>query len=130
MGTSNEEVASLDRVLTRLAGIPDDNLEPTLQKLLPLVINKLGGNSTVDRKVLEILSHVNKRIKGFPQMQLPLAPLIQIYQSPSATSMQRNFALVYIEIAVGRSAAVTCFQQVCGPSGSKRGMSEYTVTQR
>lgn len=47
-----EELAGLDRVLTRLALTEDDKLEGVLQKLLPLVIGKLNGAAPpVQKKV-------------------------------------------------------------------------------
>ena len=52
-------------------------------------------------QVLEILTHVNKRIKGQASMQLPLKPLLDVYAS-AGSGMVKNFAIVYIEMAMER----------------------------
>lgn len=52
-------------------------------------------------QVLEILTHVNKRIKGHASMQLPLKPLLDVYAN-AASGMVKNFAIVYIEMAMER----------------------------
>ncbi|GLI60137.1 hypothetical protein VaNZ11_002209, partial [Volvox africanus] len=106
-----EEVAGLDRVLTRLALTDDDKLEKVLQRLIPLVIGQLKSpHPATFNKVREILSHVNKRLKSIPTMQLPLASLVTMYKgepqpgtNPAQYGMVRNFSLVYAEMAAERA---------------------------
>ena len=69
--------------------------------------------------MLEILAHVNKRIKALPSLQLPLHDLVALYGSPQSGPMARNFALVYIENAAGRASAQARFAEV-GWGGRKR----------
>ena len=133
--TDQEEIAGLDRVLTRLALTEDDRLEqasrrrlrllgragpppvppafrhpppplplftmppyhpaplprpPALQvlsKLLPIVIGKLGAGAgpALQKKVLDILSHVNKRTRALPTLRLPLHELAAVYIGGQAT---------------------------------------------
>ncbi|CAI0541306.1 unnamed protein product [Linum tenue] len=93
----------LDRMLTRLALCDDPNLEALLSRLLPLAISTLSSQSTAVRnKVLEILSHVNKRVKHQPEIGLPLQDLWKLYLDSNAASMVRNFCIVYIEMAFDR----------------------------
>ncbi|ESW13516.1 hypothetical protein PHAVU_008G203200 [Phaseolus vulgaris] len=93
----------LDRMLTRLALCDDSKLEPLLVKLLPLCISSLSSQSlAVRNKVLEILSHVNKRVKLQPQIGLPLSDLWKLYSGSSAVPIIRNFCIVYIEMAFQR----------------------------
>ncbi|KAL9260866.1 Proteasome adapter and scaffold protein ECM29-like protein [Drosera capensis] len=103
--TSDEErVEALDRLLTRLALCDDSKLEPLLSKLLPFTISSLSSPSVyVRNKVLEILSHVNKRVKHEPQIGLPLSELWSMYTDVNAAPMVRNFCIVYIEMAFERS---------------------------
>nr|GMC74899.1 proteasome-associated protein ECM29 homolog isoform X1 [Ipomoea batatas] len=54
-------------------------------------------------QVIEILSHVNKRVKHQPDIGLPLSELWQLYEESSAFSMVRNFCIVYIEMAIERA---------------------------
>ncbi|KAG2487332.1 hypothetical protein HYH03_014048 [Edaphochlamys debaryana] len=109
--TAAEEVAGLDRVLTRLAVTDDDKLEKVLQRLIPAVVGQLKSpHDATRKKVLEILSHVNKRLKVLPSLPLPLGELVGMYTAdtpPGCTAaaygMVRNFALVYAEMAAERA---------------------------
>ncbi|KAL2525717.1 ARM repeat superfamily protein [Abeliophyllum distichum] len=52
--------------------------------------------------VIEIPSHVNKRVKHQPQIGLPLSELWKLYMESSAAPMIRNFCIVYIEMSIER----------------------------
>ncbi|XP_056162562.1 uncharacterized protein LOC130136561 [Syzygium oleosum] len=94
----------LDRMLTRLALCGDSNLQALLSNLLPLAIPSLSSPSSAVRgKVLEILSHVNKRVKHQPGIGLPLSDLWRIYTEANAVSIVKNFCIVYIEMAFERT---------------------------
>ncbi|XP_024030403.1 proteasome-associated protein ECM29 homolog [Morus notabilis] len=94
----------LDRMLTRLALCDDSKLQPLLSKLLPVTISSLSSHSSAVRnKVLEILSHVNKRVKHQLQIGLPLSELWNIYSDANTAPMVRNFCIVYIEMAFDRA---------------------------
>eukprot|EP00873_Tetraselmis_striata_P043262 jgi/Tetstr1/463526/TSEL_008405.t1 len=97
------EVAALDRVLGRLAMTEEAQLEKVLSKLLPLVIEKLKLPGA-QKKVMEILTHTNNRIRDQKHIKLPLADLIALYLKPDAAAMARNFALVYTEMAFERAS--------------------------
>ncbi|KAL5580309.1 hypothetical protein UlMin_012751 [Ulmus minor] len=103
-GKSDGEIEEmLDRMLTRLALCDDSKLEPLLSKLLPITISSLSNNSSaVRKKVLEILSHVNKRVKHQLEIGLPLAVLWNVYSEANAAPMVRNFCIVYVEMAFDR----------------------------
>ncbi|KAG9454895.1 hypothetical protein H6P81_007799 [Aristolochia fimbriata] len=93
----------LDRMLTRLALTDDSKLESVLPKILPYSISSLSSPSTsMRKKVMEILSHVNKRVKHQTEIRLPLAELWNLYIEDNAPSMVRNFCIVYIEMAFDR----------------------------
>lgn len=55
------------------------------------------------RQVMEILSHINKRVKGHDTISLPLVDLVNLYADTIHT-MVRNFAIVYVEMAYNRCA--------------------------
>ncbi|KAL7113564.1 hypothetical protein ACP275_04G068800 [Erythranthe tilingii] len=103
-GKSDEDREELlDRMLTRLALCDDSKLQDLLAKILPLSIAALSSASTSLRnKVLEILSHVNKRVKHQLQIGLPLSDLWKLYLESSSAPMVRNFCIVYIEMAMDR----------------------------
>lgn len=93
----------LDRMLTRLALCDDSKLQSLLSKLLPISISSLSSQSvTVRKKVIEILGHVNKRVKHQPEIGLPLSELWQMYQEPDGAPIVKNFCIVYIEMAFER----------------------------
>ncbi|KAJ4979048.1 hypothetical protein NE237_009828 [Protea cynaroides] len=93
----------LDRMLTRLALCDDSKLENLLSKLLPYCISSLSSHSTeVRKKVMEILTHVNKRVKHQQQIGLPLSELWKVYVENNTAPMVKNFCIVYIEMAFER----------------------------
>ncbi|KAF7850461.1 hypothetical protein BT93_L5473 [Corymbia citriodora subsp. variegata] len=53
--------------------------------------------------VLEILSHVNKRVKHQLEIGLPLSDLWRIYTEANAVSIVKNFCFLYIEMAFERT---------------------------
>ena len=57
-----------------------------LSKLLPIVIGKLGAGAgpALQKKVLDILSHVNKRTRALPALRLPLHELAAVYTGGQA----------------------------------------------
>ena len=59
-------------------------------------------------QVLEILSHVNKRVKHQPEIGLPLLELWNIFSEANAAPMVRNFSIVYIEMAFERAPTEVC----------------------
>ncbi|KAK9274184.1 hypothetical protein L1049_018998 [Liquidambar formosana] len=96
----------LDRMLTRLALCDDSKLQTLLSKLLPLCISSLSSpSSAVRNKVVEILSHVNKRVKHQPEIGLPLLELWKMFTEADAAPMVKNFCIVYIEMAFERANA-------------------------
>ncbi|CAA0805895.1 ARM repeat superfamily protein [Striga hermonthica] len=103
-GKSDEEKEELlDRMLTRLALCDDSKLQDLLARILPLSIAALAAASTSLRnKVIEILSHVNKRVKHQQAIGLPLSDLWQLYVESGSAPMVRNFCIVYIEMATDR----------------------------
>ena len=56
-------------------------------------------------QVLVILSHVNKRVREHWEIGLPLLALLTLFQRTDAPPLVRNFALVYVEMAMERSTA-------------------------
>ncbi|KAI3990038.1 hypothetical protein MKX01_013524, partial [Papaver californicum] len=52
--------------------------------------------------VMEILTHVNKRVKNQLQISLPVSELWKMYIEANAAPMVKNFCIVYIEMAFDR----------------------------
>ena len=53
---------------------------------------------------MEVLSHVNKRVKGQTLIKLPLTELVTLATGTASQPMVRSFALVYAEMAFDRAA--------------------------
>lgn len=60
---------------------------------------------------MEVLTHVNKRLKSRPMVQLPIEALLQQYQTTDSTFLH-NFSIIYITMGFPR---MTQDQQVKGP---------------
>lgn len=78
----------LERVFFRLGSADtDEQLQASVCKFLPPVLLKLSSaQEGVRKKVMELLIHINKRIKSRPQVQLPVETLLLQYQDPAASS--------------------------------------------
>ena len=105
---------------------------------------------------MEILSHVNKRVKGHPSIKLPLRELLPLAAvvtpatttttttatpddtaaaapaspavSAAALSMVRSFALVYLEMAFERSTPEERKEAVSGGGRGEGGKGEAAVS--
>ncbi|KFP77947.1 Proteasome-associated protein ECM29, partial [Acanthisitta chloris] len=53
-------------------------------------------------QVMELLVHLNKRIKSRPKIQLPVETLLVQYQDPSAVSFVTNFTIIYVKMGYPR----------------------------
>ena len=77
-----DELLLLDRVFMRLASAEtDEALTSAVGKYLPSCLLKLSSSQEgVRKKVLELLVHINKRVKGNDNIQLPVDALLVQYQ--------------------------------------------------
>ncbi|KAF7270517.1 hypothetical protein GWI33_016522 [Rhynchophorus ferrugineus] len=99
MAGAVDELMLLERVFLRLGSAEtDEQLQNVLCKFLPPVLLKLSSQQEgVRKKVMELLIHVNRRIKTRPLVQLPIEALLTQYQDPEATSFVTNFTIIYIK---------------------------------
>uniref|UniRef100_A0A182W1W8 TOG domain-containing protein n=1 Tax=Anopheles minimus TaxID=112268 RepID=A0A182W1W8_9DIPT len=102
-GNPTEELELLERVLLRLGfADTDEQLQSTVTKFLtPVLIKITSPNENVRKKVMEILTHINKRLKSRNQIQIPLAPLLAQYQQADSLFLI-NFAIIYITMGFPR----------------------------
>uniref|UniRef100_A0A3P9P5P5 Ecm29 proteasome adaptor and scaffold n=1 Tax=Poecilia reticulata TaxID=8081 RepID=A0A3P9P5P5_POERE len=98
------ETHQLERVFLRLGHAEtDDQLQDIISKFLPPVLLKLSSvQEGVRKKVMELLVHLNKRIKSRPKIQLPVETLLVQYQDPAAASFVTNFTIIYIKMGYPR----------------------------
>ncbi|XP_039766600.1 proteasome adapter and scaffold protein ECM29 isoform X2 [Ornithorhynchus anatinus] len=94
----------LERVFLRLGHAEtDEQLQSIISKFLPPVLLKLSSTQEgVRKKVMELLVHLNKRIKSRPKIQLPVETLLVQYQDPAAVSFVTNFTIIYVKMGYPR----------------------------
>ncbi|XP_064476674.1 proteasome adapter and scaffold protein ECM29-like [Ornithodoros turicata] len=104
MAEAQDELVLVERVFLRIAAADtDEQLQNALARFLPPVLLKLSSpQDGVRKKVMELLVHVNKRLKTRPQVQLPMDALLVQYEDPAATSFVINFAVIYIKMGYPR----------------------------
>uniref|UniRef100_A0A669CB73 Ecm29 proteasome adaptor and scaffold n=1 Tax=Oreochromis niloticus TaxID=8128 RepID=A0A669CB73_ORENI len=84
-----------------------EQLQDIISKFLPPVLLKLSSvQEGVRKKVMELLVHLNKRIKSRPKIQLPVETLLVQYQDPAAASFVTNFTIIYIKMGYPRLEVV------------------------
>ncbi|XP_070598537.1 proteasome adapter and scaffold protein ECM29 isoform X1 [Erythrolamprus reginae] len=101
---AQDELNQLERVFLRLGHAEtDEQLQNIISKFLPPVLLKLSSTQEgVRKKVMELLVHLNKRIKSRPRIQLPVETLLVQYQDPSAVSFVTNFTIIYVKMGYPR----------------------------
>ncbi|KAG1689071.1 hypothetical protein DVH05_002840 [Phytophthora capsici] len=111
MADLQKEVEALDRVLFRLASSDDDRMLQVLQSLLPQLL-LLFPRSLVTPlelqlkdKILQVVSHIKKRLQAMASPKLPLDALCQVLERNELSVFSYNLALLFIEI--GFNAAST-----------------------
>ncbi|XP_056374752.1 proteasome adapter and scaffold protein ECM29 [Hyla sarda] len=101
---AQDELNQLERVFLRLGHAEtDEQLQSIISKFLPPVLLKLSSaQEGVRKKVMELLVHLNKRIKSRSKVQLPVETLLVQYQDPAAVSFVTNFTIIYIKLGYPR----------------------------
>lgn len=99
-----DELELVERVFLRIGSAEtDEQLENALAKFLPPVLLKLSSTQEgVRKKVMELLVHVNKRLKSRATVKLPVETLLLQYQDPAASSFLKNFTVIYIKMGFPR----------------------------
>lgn len=99
-----EEVAQVEKVLFKLAtSDTDEALSKALHRhLTPTLLKLSSNNENVRKKVMELLVHVNKRVKNNDNVQLPMEALLEQYKDPKASSFVINFTVIYIKMGFPR----------------------------
>lgn len=73
-----------------------------VSKFLPPVLEKITSpHESVRLKVMEVLTHINKRLKARPLILVPVQPILDLYvQTDSSYAM--NFSIIYITMGFPR----------------------------
>ncbi|CEP12173.1 hypothetical protein [Parasitella parasitica] len=125
----SNEIQLLENVELKLAMCnTDSQLEKTIQIFLPPVLLKLASNNAESKKkVMEILSHINKRVKSNDTIKLPFDALLSQFTDGSVSVFVKNFTLIYLEMAASRLSAEETAQHM---PEFLRGISNRPVQQR
>ncbi|KAH8402377.1 hypothetical protein KR009_011602, partial [Drosophila setifemur] len=100
----------LERVLLRLGNADsDDKLEATVGKFLAPVILKMNSPHTSVRtkasgglKVVEVLTHIKRRLSSRGQVQIPVEALLDQYAAEDSSMFLKNFAIIFIAMGFPR----------------------------
>ncbi|ALC41834.1 CG8858 [Drosophila busckii] len=83
------EIELLERVLLRLGNADsDEKLEATVGKFLTPVV--------------EVLTHIKRRLTSRGQVQIPVEALLDQYAAPDSTTFLKNFAIIFISMGFSR----------------------------
>uniref|UniRef100_A0A146MF04 Proteasome-associated protein ECM29 n=1 Tax=Lygus hesperus TaxID=30085 RepID=A0A146MF04_LYGHE len=106
MGSENEENALLERIFLRVVmSDTDEQFEECIAKFLLIVLRKSASPYEIVRnKVIELLSHISKRVRATRGVQLPVEQLLQLYSDPKASAFVVNFSIIYIKMGFPRLA--------------------------
>ena len=95
----------LEAAELRIGLCEDTKLAKLLEVALPNILGFLSSaEPAVRNKVMAILGHINKRVKGDASILLPLGGLAKLFLTTDHP-MVSNFALVYVEMAFSRVPA-------------------------
>ena len=94
----------LDKALLRLASADsDESLSTAVNRHLPSVLRQLNSTQEgVRKKVMELLVHLNKRVKDNPAIPLPIHALLELYSEPSSNTFVVNFTVIYLKMGFNR----------------------------
>ncbi|XP_052840253.1 LOW QUALITY PROTEIN: proteasome-associated protein ECM29 homolog [Drosophila gunungcola] len=100
----NAEIELLERVLLRLGNADsDEKLEATVVKFLTPVILKMNSpHNAVRTKVVEVLTHIKRRLSSRGQVQIPVEALLDQYAAEDSTTFLKNFAIIFIAMGFPR----------------------------
>ncbi|KAI8147438.1 proteasome stabiliser-domain-containing protein [Fennellomyces sp. T-0311] len=126
---SSNELQLLENVELKLAMCNTDaQLERCINLFLAPVLLKLASpHEQVRRKVMEVLSHINRRAKLNKSIKLPFDALLQQFMDEKISAMVKNFTIIYLEMCVDRMAVDETAQHI---SSFLKGISRRPESQR
>lgn len=90
----------IDSILFRLASTKDDEVPARIQRVLPRLLTLLPtARPKVTAKIVEVLSHINKRLRVVGAVKLPLAELLSLFGQHASHTVTASFILIYVEKA-------------------------------
>uniref|UniRef100_A0A1I8MU05 Proteasome-associated protein ECM29 homolog n=1 Tax=Musca domestica TaxID=7370 RepID=A0A1I8MU05_MUSDO len=101
---ASEEIELLERVLLRLGcADTDEKLEACVGRFLtPVILKITSPHDTVRNKVVEVLTHIKRRLSSRPLVQIPVEALIDQYKASASSPFLQNFAIIFITMGYPR----------------------------
>ncbi|XP_065370202.1 proteasome-associated protein ECM29 homolog [Calliphora vicina] len=102
--TAAEEIELLERVLLRLGcADTDEKLESCVGRFLtPVILKITSPHDNVRNKVVEVLTHIKRRLTSRPLVQIPVEALIDQYKNSADSPFLQNFAIIFITMGYPR----------------------------
>ena len=97
--------AQLDVALQQISLLDDSKLEKTLSKLLPMAIAQLSSpHALTKQKTVGLLTHINKRTNGLPEIEFPLDGLVDVVLNAKDSSLvKRYYGMMYATKALNEA---------------------------
>ncbi|KAI8073997.1 proteasome stabiliser-domain-containing protein [Gongronella butleri] len=104
---ASNELLLLERVELKLAmSSTDEQLQRTISTFLPPVLLKLASpHEQTRKKVMEILTHVSKRVKANVAIELPFDALMEQFCNDENPAIVKNFTIIYLDMCIKRLPA-------------------------
>ena len=101
---ASSDLQQIERVFLKLALIQtDEDLQKFLERFLaPLVIKLNSTDEQVHQKLIELFTHLNKRVIDRPNISIPLSQLFHRFQQDNLPNRVINFLLIYIRMGLSR----------------------------
>jgi proteasome component ECM29 len=107
-GPSNNQVWNIiDNMATKIALTNDDTiLEKSVAQYLPQLLSLIAYPDTqIRNKVMEVLTHINKRVRQTDKIKLPFEKILELFMNATDEkngSLTRNFSVIYLDMAFER----------------------------
>ena len=102
--TGANDLQQIERVFLKLALIQtDEDLQKFIERFLaPLVMKLNSSDEQVHLKLIELFTHLNKRVIDRPNISIPLSQLFIRFQRDNLSNRVINFLLIYIRMGLAR----------------------------
>ena len=104
--TGSSDLQQIELVFLKLALIQtDDDLQKFLGRFLaPLVVKLNSPDEQVHKKLIELFSHLNKRLIERPNITIPLNQLFDRFQQQNVLARVTSFLMIYVRMGLSRSS--------------------------
>jgi proteasome component ECM29 len=105
--SSNQLWNIIDNMSTKIAITNDDAvLEKSIAQYLPQLLSLIGfPDTSIRNKVMEVLTHINKRVRQTDNIKLPFEKILELFMNATDEkngAMTRNFSIIYLDMAFER----------------------------